>query len=66
SNPGCLAAQRFSRPPQSTTLPPLQNSIGGVPLFFLGGAKVQIIFKSANLLPVFSWINRTFVRKITG
>ena len=24
SNPGCLAAQRFSRPPQSTTLPPLQ------------------------------------------
>ena len=25
SNPGCLAAQRFSRPPQSTTLPPLQN-----------------------------------------
>ena len=26
SNPGCLAAQRFSRPPQSTTLPPLQNS----------------------------------------
>ena len=26
SNPGYLAVQRFSRPPQSTTLPPLQNS----------------------------------------
>ena len=25
SNPGYLAVQRFSRPPQSTTLPPLQN-----------------------------------------
>ena len=26
SNPRCLAAQRFSRPPQSTTLPPLQRT----------------------------------------
>ena len=25
SNPGYLAVQRFSRPPQSTTLPPLQD-----------------------------------------
>ena len=25
SNPGYLAVQRFSRPPQSTTLPPLQS-----------------------------------------
>ena len=27
SNPRYLAVQRFSRPPQSTTLPSLQNSI---------------------------------------
>ena len=29
SNPGYLAVQRFSRPPQSTTLPPLQNPCEG-------------------------------------
>ena len=33
SNPGYLAVQRFSRPPQSTTLPPLQNSSWELPCF---------------------------------
>ena len=48
SNPGYLAVQRFSRPPQSTTLPPLQNSFLNVALFFKSGAKVGIIFYFAN------------------
>ena len=30
SNPGYLAVQRFSRPPQSTTLPPLPNFLSEV------------------------------------
>ena len=39
SNPGCLAAQRFSRPPQSTTLPPLQilNDIQNLYVSFKSG-----------------------------
>ncbi|MBR6538377.1 MAG: hypothetical protein IKT76_00785, partial [Bacteroides sp.] len=48
SNPGYLSVQRFSRPPQSTTLPPLQNLFSEV-LFSKSAAKVQIIFVSANL-----------------
>ncbi|MBO5796328.1 MAG: hypothetical protein J6R28_06755, partial [Bacteroides sp.] len=48
SNPGYLSVQRFSRPPQSTTLPPLQNSFSEV-LSSKSAAKVQIIFISANL-----------------
>ena len=49
SNPGYLAVQRFSRPPQSTTLPPLQNSFKK---YFLpeSGAKVRFYFKTAILL----------------
>ena len=49
SNPGYLAVQRFSRPPQSTTLPPLQNSFEK---YFLpeSGAKVRFYFKTAILL----------------
>ena len=43
SNPGYLAVQRFSRPPQSTTLPPLQNSFVRV-LPFKSDAKIHIIF----------------------
>ena len=35
----------------STISPELRR---GVPSFFKGGAKVQIIFKSANILPAFS------------
>ena len=42
SNPGYLAVQRFSRPPQSTTLPPLQNSFVRV-LPFKSDAKVRKI-----------------------
>ena len=47
SNPGYLAVQRFSRPPQSTTLPPLQNSFRSA-LFLKSDAKVGIFFESAN------------------
>ena len=44
SNPGYLAVQRFSRPPQSTTLPPLQDSFSEV-LSVESAAKVQLYFK---------------------
>ena len=44
SNPRILSDQRFSRPPQSTTLPPLQ-----VLRVCFGIAKVGIIFVSPNL-----------------
>ena len=44
SNPRILSDQRFSRPPQSTTLPPLQILRG-----CFGIAKVGIIFVSPNL-----------------
>ena len=44
SNPRILSDQRFSRPPQSTTLPPLQ-----VLRVCFGIAKVGIIFLSPNL-----------------
>ena len=60
SNPGYLAVQRFSRPPQSTTLPPLQNFLLSEVLSVESGAKVRIIFKSANILIIFSRINRIF------
>ena len=49
SNPGYLAVQRFSRPPQSTTLPPLQNFLSEV-LFVESVAKVRLYFKYARLL----------------
>ena len=49
SNPGYLAVQRFSRPPQSTTLPPLQNFLSEV-LFVEIVAKVRLYFKYARLL----------------
>ena len=48
SNPGYLAVQRFSRPPQSTTLPPLQNFFSEV-LFVKSGAKVRRYFKHARV-----------------
>ena len=44
SNPGYLAVQRFSRPPQSTTLPPLQDSFSEV-LSVESAAKVRLYFK---------------------
>ena len=44
SNPRILSDQRFSRPPQSTTLPPLQ-----ILRVCFGIAKVGIIFVSPNL-----------------
>ena len=52
SNPGYLAVQRFSRPPQSTTLPPLQNSFRSA-LFLKSDAKVWFIFEYAKLLNFF-------------
>ena len=51
SNPGNLAVQRFSRPPQSTTLPPLQYY--KEKSFLQSRAKVQIIFKSTSSLLFF-------------
>ena len=42
------AVQRFSRPPQSTTLPPLQNSFRSA-LFLKSDAKVGIFFEYANI-----------------
>ena len=55
SNPGNLSVQRFSRPPQSTTLPPLQGvvfeSFVGIAIpFSITGAKVGVFFKPANIL----------------
>ena len=55
SNPGNLSVQRFSRPPQSTTLPPLQGvvfeSLVGIAIpFSITGAKVGVFFKPANIL----------------
>ena len=47
SNPRYLAVQRFSRPPQSTTLPSLQNSFARA-LLFKSDAKIQLIFESAS------------------
>ena len=49
SNPGYLAVQRFSRPPQSTTLPPLQDFFSEV-LSVESVAKVRLYFKYARLL----------------
>ena len=48
SNPGYLSVQRFSRPPQSTTLPPLQNFYQEV-LFSKSAAKVRMILISASI-----------------
>ena len=58
SNPGNLSVQRFSRPPQSTTLPPLQGvvfeSLVGIAIpFSITGAKVGIILKPANFWLIF-------------
>ena len=48
SNPRILSDQRFSRPPQSTTLPPLQYHC-----FRFGIANVRIIFTIANFYCIF-------------
>ncbi len=48
SNPRILSDQRFSRPPQSTTLPPLQYHC-----FRFGIANVRIIFTNANFYCIF-------------
>ena len=48
SNPRYLAVQRFSRPPQSTTLPSLQTSFSRA-LVFKSDAKVRLFFESASV-----------------
>ena len=53
SNPGCLAAQRFSRPPQSTTLPPLLKLPFREVLSSLKRCKGTNHFNSANFLSLF-------------
>ena len=58
SNPRYLAVQRFSRPPQSTTLPSLQNSFSEV-LVFKSDAKVRLFFESANI-SVFFFEKKSF------
>ena len=55
SNPGYLSVQRFSRPPQSTTLPPLQNFSSEV-LFSKSAAKVLIFFKYTSSIYRFLFI----------
>ena len=54
SNPGNLAVQRFSRPPQSTTLPPLQYVLLSFSLDC--GAKVVIIFLYPNIKDAFFFL----------
>ena len=51
SNPGNLSVQRFSRPPQSTTLPPLQHFNNS--FSFKNAAKVGIIFQPPNFIYTF-------------
>ena len=62
SNPRYLAVQRFSRPPQSTTLPSLQTSYPRV-LVFKSDAKVRLFFDSASIRPVFFHLRLFFIWK---
>ena len=52
SNPRKLSLQRFSRPPQSTTLPSLQYDVSMkiISLFRLTSAKVRTIFELCKYL----------------
>ena len=59
SNPGNLSVQRFSRPPQSTTLPPLHFCFCQQ-LSLNCGAKLAIDFYSANVLSLFFSKNTNF------
>ena len=62
SNPRYLAVQRFSRPPQSTTLPSLQNSHTRV-LVFKSDAKLRLIFESASVWTTFFHLRLFFIWK---
>ena len=58
SNPGYLAVQRFSRPPQSTTLPPLQTPFGRLP--FRKRCKGTVFFETCKLFPPFFYFFPSF------
>ena len=62
SNPRYLAVQRFSRPPQSTTLPSLQTSSSRV-LVFKSDAKVRLFFESASFWSTFFHLTVFFIWK---
>ena len=63
SNPRYLAVQRFSRPPQSTTLPSLQNSHTRA-LVFKSDAKVRLFFEPASLIQYFFQKNLPAIKTI--
>ena len=63
SNPGYLAVQRFSRPPQSTTLPPLQDFFFQKYFLLKALQRYDFILNKQIVLPVFFAIkfsNRIF------